>query len=156
SFWKRPTEAAKNAVVAPMKVTNSRALGASSYSGEQRQTRNTPAVTMVAAWISAETGVGPSIASGNQVWRPSCADLPIAPTNSSRQSVVSTSTCQLPNSIVLPTMDGAAAKTVSKSSEPKMNQTPRIPSMKPKSPTRLTMNALIAAALASGFLYQKP
>ena len=40
---------------------------------------NTPAVTMVAAWISAETGVGPSIASGNQVWRPSCADLPIAP-----------------------------------------------------------------------------
>ena len=47
---------------------------------------------MVAAWISAETGVGPSIASGNQVCRPSCADLPIAPTNSSRQSVVRIST----------------------------------------------------------------
>ena len=46
-----------------------------------RQTRNTPAVTMVAAWISAETGVGPSIASGNQVCRKSCADLPMAPTN---------------------------------------------------------------------------
>jgi hypothetical protein len=30
---------------------------------------NTPAVTMVAAWISAETGVGPSIASGSQVCR---------------------------------------------------------------------------------------
>jgi hypothetical protein len=27
----------------------------------------TPAVTIVAAWISAETGVGPSIASGSQV-----------------------------------------------------------------------------------------
>ena len=26
----------------------------------------TPAVTMVAAWIRAETGVGPSIASGSQ------------------------------------------------------------------------------------------
>ena len=26
----------------------------------------TPAVTMVAAWISAETGVGPAIASGSQ------------------------------------------------------------------------------------------
>ena len=37
---------------------------------------NTPAVTMVAAWISADTGVGPSIASGSQVCRPSCADLP--------------------------------------------------------------------------------
>ena len=45
----------------------------------------TPAVTMVAAWIRAETGVGPSIASGSQVCRPSCADLPIAPMNSSKQ-----------------------------------------------------------------------
>ena len=44
---------------------------------------------MVAAWISAETGVGPSIASGNQVWRPSCADLPIAPINSKMQVTVS-------------------------------------------------------------------
>jgi hypothetical protein len=26
----------------------------------------TPAVTMVAAWMSADTGVGPSIASGSQ------------------------------------------------------------------------------------------
>jgi hypothetical protein len=31
-----------------------------------RATMYTPAVTMVAAWISAETGVGPSIASGSQ------------------------------------------------------------------------------------------
>ena len=53
---------------------------------------NTPAVTIVAAWISAETGVGPSIASGSQVCRPSCADLPIAPMNSSRQSIVIVST----------------------------------------------------------------
>jgi hypothetical protein len=29
----------------------------------------TPAVTIVAAWISAETGVGPSIASGSQTYR---------------------------------------------------------------------------------------
>jgi hypothetical protein len=28
--------------------------------------------------MSAETGVGPSIASGNQTCNPSCADLPIA------------------------------------------------------------------------------
>jgi len=27
----------------------------------------TPAVTMVAAWMSAETGVGPAIASGSQI-----------------------------------------------------------------------------------------
>jgi hypothetical protein len=29
----------------------------------------TPAVTIVAAWINADTGVGPSIASGNQIYK---------------------------------------------------------------------------------------
>ena len=89
SFCTSPTVAAKKAVEAPMKVTKARAVGASSKSGDMRATRNTPAVTMVAAWISAETGVGPSMASGSQVCRPSWADLPIAPTKSSRQRMVS-------------------------------------------------------------------
>src|SRR5437667_342829 len=35
--------------------------------------------------MSAETGVGPSIASGNQTYSGICALLPVAPTNSSRQ-----------------------------------------------------------------------
>jgi len=39
----------------------------------------TPAVTMVAAWMRAETGVGPSIASGSQMWNGNWADLPAAP-----------------------------------------------------------------------------
>jgi len=39
------------------------ASGANSINGDMRQTRKTPAVTMVAAWINADTGVGPSIAS---------------------------------------------------------------------------------------------
>ena len=34
---------------------------------------------MVAAWINALTGVGPSIASGNQTWSGNCPDLPTAP-----------------------------------------------------------------------------
>ena len=34
---------------------------------------------MVAAWIRAETGVGPSIASGSQKWSGNWALLPIAP-----------------------------------------------------------------------------
>ncbi len=42
-----------------------------------------PAATIVAAWMSAETGVGPSIASGSQTCRGSWADLPTAPQNSS-------------------------------------------------------------------------
>ena len=87
----------------------------SSNIGDRRQTMNTPAVTMVAAWISAETGVGPSIASGSQVCRPSCADLPIAPMNSSRQSTVSVSTRHAEELDGRCRHAGAAAKTVSKS-----------------------------------------
>ena len=36
---------------------------------------------MVAAWINADTGVGPAIASANQVCNGICADLPAAPKN---------------------------------------------------------------------------
>jgi len=42
-----------------------------------------PAATIVAAWMSADTGVGPSIASGSQTCSGICADLPIAPQNRS-------------------------------------------------------------------------
>ena len=40
---------------------------------------------MVAACINAETGVGPSIASGNHVCKKICADFPIAPINNNMQ-----------------------------------------------------------------------
>ena len=111
---------------------------------------NTPAVTMVAAWIKAETGVGPSMASGSQVCSPNCADLPMAPMNNSRQMSVSASGCQPKNGMVLPTSVGACAKMVPKSTAPTIANSAKIPSAKPKSPTRLTTKALIAAALASG------
>ena len=39
---------------------------------------------MVAAWISADTGVGPSIASGSQVCSGNWADLPTTPASRSR------------------------------------------------------------------------
>jgi hypothetical protein len=41
-----------------------------SIKGEVRINRYTPAVTIVAACINAETGVGPSIARGNQTCNP--------------------------------------------------------------------------------------
>ena len=73
---------------------------------------------MVAAWIKAETGVGPSIASGSQVCSRNCADLPIAPMNSSKHVTVSASTFQLRKWKLLPTSAGACAKIVSKSIAP--------------------------------------
>ena len=43
---------------------------------------------MVAAWIRAETGVGPAIASGSHTCSGSCADLPTAPANNSNEITV--------------------------------------------------------------------
>ena len=43
---------------------------------------------MVAAWISADTGVGPAIASPSQDCNGNWADLPQAPTSSSRPIAV--------------------------------------------------------------------
>jgi hypothetical protein len=52
-----------------------------------------PAVTIVAAWIKADTGVGPSIASGNYVCKPICADLPTAPIKKKKQITSNNGTC---------------------------------------------------------------
>ena len=60
-------------------------MGAYSNNGEHRIIKKTPAVTIVAAWINAETGVGPSMASGNQTCKPTWADLPTAPMNKNKQ-----------------------------------------------------------------------
>ena len=62
----RPIVAAKIAVSAPISTTTSCATGASENRKLLRAMRYTPAVTIVAAWISAETGVGPAMASGSQ------------------------------------------------------------------------------------------
>ncbi len=57
--------AAKIAVTAPITPTTCSDGPAATNSGVDRATRYTPAVTIVAAWMSADTGVGPSIASGS-------------------------------------------------------------------------------------------
>ena len=78
-----------SAVVAPMTSTKLSAVSDSSNSGDMRATMKMPAVTMVAAWISAEIGVGPSIESGSHTCSGTCADLPMAPMNRQMQMTVS-------------------------------------------------------------------
>ena len=68
SLFYRPTGgafvgAAMTAVIMPMTAITMRAVGVKK--GYILPTMNTPAATMVAAWISAETGVGPAMASGS-------------------------------------------------------------------------------------------
>ena len=74
--------------MAPITITNDSAVSDSSNSGDMRATMKMPAVTMVAAWIRAEIGVGPSIESGSQTCSGNCALLPIAPTNRQMQITV--------------------------------------------------------------------
>src|SRR6266404_611248 len=76
--------AAISAVITPIQTTTVREdvtplIPPWENNGYIRATRNTPAATMVAAWINALTGVGPSMASGNQTWSGNCPDLPTAP-----------------------------------------------------------------------------
>src|SRR5256886_10314869 len=146
SVWAQATVAANSAVVAPTASTMSFATGANSYSGDIRATRNTPAVTIVAAWMSADTGVGPSIASGSQVWSGSCADLPHAPTNRSSAMPVAVAGASV----------SAPLNTAPYSSVPSAVQSHMTPRPKPTSPTRLTMNAFFPAWAAAGRVYQNP
>ena len=106
---------------------------------------------MVAAWISAETGVGPSMASGSQTCSGSCALLPAAPTKSSRPISVSA-----PPQAVSTGSSAAAAATERKSSVPKLTNTRNIPSRKEASPMRLTMKAFLPASVALCRSNQKP
>src|SRR6267143_2600539 len=103
----RAIVAENSAVSAPTPATAALATGDIANSTPQRATRYTPAVTIVAAWINAETGVGPCIASGSQVYRGIWADLPVQPRN--RNSVIAVTTAPPGIRAV-----GALAKTVSK------------------------------------------
>src|SRR5512134_3250629 len=78
--------AANSAVLAPTTVTTPSTVGESS--GYIRPSRNTPAATIVAAWIMADTGVGPAIASGSQMCSGNCADLPIVPPKTNSPATV--------------------------------------------------------------------
>src|SRR6201986_1597848 len=80
-----PSKPMKNAVVAPMTSTNDNAVSDCSNRGDMRATMKMPAVTIVAAWMSAEIGVGPSIESGSQTCNGTCADFAIAPTKRQMQ-----------------------------------------------------------------------
>src|SRR3954468_3209843 len=101
---------------------------------------------MVAAWISADTGVGPSIASSSQDCSGTCADLPQAASSSIRPSSVPQvlETCAAP------------AFTLAKAEDPNSAHMLITASDSPMSPTRFTTNAFFAAVAAECLCCQKP
>ena len=99
SFWATATVAANSAVITPIQAINGSNQSALTVrSGLIRTIRNTPAVTIVAAWIRADTGVGPSMASGSQKYSGSCALLPTAPRNNRAAIAVAVDWASTPSS----------------------------------------------------------
>src|SRR5690606_3406330 len=140
--------AANNAVANPTTAITSIVTGESVNNIFARTTIYIPAVTIVAAWISADTGVGPAMASGSQVNNGICADLPVAATNN--KSVI-TSRVELPVGIFV-----ASANTVPYSKLPKVSRIKNIAIRKPKSPIRFITKAFFAAEAYEAFLNQNP
>src|SRR6185437_8769515 len=101
---------------------------------------------MVAAWIRALTGVGPSIASSNQDCSGNCADLPQA---------ASSNINPMPR-IVLRSAVDALLNTSLNANPPNVVYISITPTDRPMSPTRLTTNAFFAATAAEGLCCQNP
>src|SRR6266516_5589516 len=140
SSYAQPMMQPSSRVTAPTMVTAVRPFSVRLKIGLDRAIRYTPAVTMVAAWISADTGVGPSMASGSQVCNGNCPDLPQAPSSSSSPRASATpedSRLALPN-------------TPANDVVPRVANISMMASDRPASPTRLTMNAFFAAVAAAG------
>src|ERR1700684_1649620 len=100
-----------SAVIAPITMTQDSAASDISNRCDMRATMKMPAVTMVAAWIRAEIGVGPSMESGSHTCSGTWGDLPMAPTNRQMQISVIAGTVVLEESAKFcAAICGAAAK----------------------------------------------
>src|SRR5215216_5966151 len=93
--------AAIKADKAPTNVTTYKAAGSIEKTGNNLATRYTPATTIVAACIKADTGVGPSIASGNQICKGNIADFPAPPINIKTSPQVNNETPRKPAVLML-------------------------------------------------------
>jgi hypothetical protein len=91
SCWNNPIKELNTVVIAPIHKHSNKTVELYSIKGLLRINKYTPAVTIVAAWINALTGVGPSIAIGNQTCKPICELLAIAPINKHIPTTVTTS-----------------------------------------------------------------
>src|SRR3954447_14388056 len=141
------TVAASTSVTQPPIAPTSAAVGAQRKITCVRAIRYTPAVTIVAAWISAETGVGPSMASGSHVCSGTWADLANAPTSSRQQPATRSPSLREKSCPTLPNF-------FRKSSEPECLKMKNVPSTRPTSPATLITNALMPAAVAVVRRYQ--
>src|SRR5262249_46646970 len=152
----RAISAAMSTVATPIQTTTDREdvtplIAPNENTGYTRATRNTPAATIVAAWINALTGVGPSIASGNHTCSGNCPDLPTAP-----QQINSAIKVTAAPSVARQPLSRQPLPPPQKSSVPLRPYSQSKTRKNPMSPTRVVMNAFFAAAAALGRWIQNP
>ena len=104
-------------------------------------------MTIVAAWMRAETGVGPAIASGSQTKRGIWALLPVAPTKRARHANVIS-----PPAAYVAGLAAAAANIFPKSTVPNIATQAKSPRRNPASPIRFMTNAFLPASAAKSFV----
>ena len=104
---------------------------------------------MVAAWMSADAGVGPAMASGSHVCSGNWADLPMTPKNNETAATTRTVLLIVPfNAFSLI----AAISKVLPAAKNKM----MMPMRRPISPVRVVKNAFSAALVLFGSSHQCP
>src|SRR4029453_11563320 len=131
-------------VIAPTLTTTSSTAVFAAQMGLEGALRYTPAVTMVAAWMSADTGVGPSMASGNHACSGNWPDLPQAPSNSRRPMM----------RIVVELSALRPLNTSSYWTVPSVANIRNIAVPRPGPPARFIRNAFLPAVAALGRSYQ--
>jgi len=102
--------------------------------------------------MSAETGVGPSMASGSQMWSGNIADLPAPPTKQSARPHASTEPPRKVRPAAEATAGACGSHSTSNPKLPVQYDSVRMPNRKPKSAKRVTMKAFFEAATAAGFV----
>ena len=126
--------------------------------GYRRDTKNTPATTMVDECNSELTGVGPAIASGNHVCNGNWPLLPMAAMNSAMDATRMTVLLGSPDNAqaLIPRMEKPETPrfSVVQSFEAKYNM--EIPTSRPMSPVRTVKNAFSAARLFAPSSHQWP
>ena len=117
---------------------------------------NTPATTMVAAWMSAETGVGPAMASGSQVWRKNCPDLDMTAAIRQQAAISRVVWGSIPDEARALVSTIENDPKVSGRAAPTAKNRMVTPTISPMSPTRLVRKAFSAASELSRSSHQWP
>ena len=162
SLWAKASTAASSIVTDTAMPSTQRGVWLTERIGKKPASTTVPAATMVAAWMSALAGVGPSMASASQSWNGTCADLPSTPMTTSVRNTARSLASGAPHWVrASPRTEPFATRlsmhavgraqevmTVPRLVERAPVARPMMPSTNPMSATRVTRNALCAARRA--------